>query len=72
MPKHSSTHFRKGKEAKGARYGVPEPGTVKSGKHTMSAYGPQKPLGTVSLSPKPAPASVRRSSSGRSERTYGG
>jgi len=28
------------------------PGKVKSGRLTMDAYGPQAPLGTVSMAPK--------------------
>ncbi len=28
------------------------PGKVKSGKVTVDAYGPQKPLGTVSMAPR--------------------
>ena len=27
-------------------------GKVKSGKHTYDAYGPQAPMGTVSMAPK--------------------
>ena len=50
---------------KNTNMGVPGSGTVKSGPHTMSAYGPQKALGNVSLAPKPSPAQMDRSSSGR-------
>jgi hypothetical protein len=28
------------------------PGKVKSGKITMDAYGPQAPMGTISMAPK--------------------
>ena len=57
--------YREGKEKKGARYGVPEPGTVKSGGFSMDAHGAQKPLGGMTL-PKPgSPAKLNESTSGR-------
>ena len=57
--------YKQGKEAKGARYGVPEPGTVTSGRLKMAAHGAQKPLGGMTL-PKPgSPEGLNRSTSGR-------
>ena len=54
------------KAGKGGRYGVPEPGTVKSGRITADAHGAQKPLGQMSLKPRAgASEAMQRSNSGR-------
>jgi len=53
---------RVGKPVK--RFGVPEPGKVKSGGMTFNAPGGQKPMGSISLKRRPDTGSMHQSSAG--------
>ena len=51
--------------------GVPSSGAVKSGKFTMSAYGPQKALGSVSFAPRATASKAMQTSSARRKKSPG-
>lgn len=56
---------------KNTNMGVPSSGTVKSGKVTASAYGPQKQIGSMSLAPKGKTSQAMQTSSSRRKQSPG-